>query len=279
MTKHEVLKIQLAVLIEVINSNPNGDPMMDNHPRQLPNGYGVISDVSTKRKIRDMIAKYYGDQQGMAIHVRKGDTIERLNDEVLGHLSGNRAKNLAEVKKALCGAYWDDRAFGGVMGLKGGNLGLRGPVVVEFGQSCDPITPVPVQVSRVCQTREDDKETKDGNGTFGEKWIVPYAVYRQNIHIDLEHAASTSFSDSDLEALLAVLPRIFEETKSAARPGVDIRHIFMWEHRVKDRYVKDFEVRDSLKVQRKDGVEVATKFDDYEFTLEDVGIPCRDLLA
>ena len=43
------------VVIEVVNSNPNGDPDREADPRQRPNGLGEISPVSFKRKLRDLV--------------------------------------------------------------------------------------------------------------------------------------------------------------------------------------------------------------------------------
>ena len=43
------------LVIEVVNSNPNGDPDRESDPRQRPNGCGEISPVSFKRKLRDLI--------------------------------------------------------------------------------------------------------------------------------------------------------------------------------------------------------------------------------
>ncbi len=43
------------LVIEVVNSNPNGDPDREADPRQRPNGCGEISPVSFKRKVRDLL--------------------------------------------------------------------------------------------------------------------------------------------------------------------------------------------------------------------------------
>ena len=43
------------LVIEVVNSNPNGDPDREADPRQRPNGLGEISPVSFKRKVRDLL--------------------------------------------------------------------------------------------------------------------------------------------------------------------------------------------------------------------------------
>src|SRR6266849_6332105 len=49
------------LIIEVINSNPNGDPDRESDPRQRPDGKGEISPVSFKRKVRDLIENQEGD--------------------------------------------------------------------------------------------------------------------------------------------------------------------------------------------------------------------------
>ena len=49
------------LVIEVINSNPNGDPDRESDPRQRPDGKGEISPVSFKRKVRDLIENKDGD--------------------------------------------------------------------------------------------------------------------------------------------------------------------------------------------------------------------------
>ena len=43
------------LVIEVVNSNPNGDPDRESDPRQRSNGCGEISPVSFKRKLRDLL--------------------------------------------------------------------------------------------------------------------------------------------------------------------------------------------------------------------------------
>lgn len=43
------------LVIEVVNSNPNGDPDRESDPRQRPDGCGEISPVSFKRKLRDLL--------------------------------------------------------------------------------------------------------------------------------------------------------------------------------------------------------------------------------
>lgn len=48
-------KIDFAVILTVNKANPNGDPLNGNRPRQNYDGYGEISDVAIKRKIRNRL--------------------------------------------------------------------------------------------------------------------------------------------------------------------------------------------------------------------------------
>jgi CRISPR-associated protein Csd2 len=48
-------KIDFAVIVSVNNANPNGDPLNGNRPRYNYDGYGEISDVAIKRKIRNRL--------------------------------------------------------------------------------------------------------------------------------------------------------------------------------------------------------------------------------
>src|SRR3954453_18348710 len=61
VTDDKVKRATGLLIIEVINSNPNGDPDRESDPRQRPDGKGEISPVSFKRKIRDLIEMKDGD--------------------------------------------------------------------------------------------------------------------------------------------------------------------------------------------------------------------------
>ncbi|MDP2363995.1 MAG: type I CRISPR-associated protein Cas7, partial [Ignavibacteria bacterium] len=48
------------LVIDVINSNPNGDPDRESDPRQRNDQRGEITPVSFKRKVRDLIENKEG---------------------------------------------------------------------------------------------------------------------------------------------------------------------------------------------------------------------------
>src|ERR1043166_8778788 len=61
-------KIDFALIFRVRNANPNGDPLNGNRPRTDYDGYGEISDVCIKRKMRDRL-----QETGNAIFVQSDD--------------------------------------------------------------------------------------------------------------------------------------------------------------------------------------------------------------
>ncbi len=80
MVKYRVI----LFLMDVERGNPNGDPDSDNEPRQdHETGFGLITDTSTKAKIRRMVELLlqYGKipNEGNAIYVRRGSI---LNDAI-----------------------------------------------------------------------------------------------------------------------------------------------------------------------------------------------------
>ena len=48
-------KVDFAVIMSVEHANPNGDPLNGNRPRQTYDGFGEISDVCLKRKMRNRL--------------------------------------------------------------------------------------------------------------------------------------------------------------------------------------------------------------------------------
>ena len=61
-------KIDFVVLVTATNANPNGDPLNGNRPRENFDGYGEISDVCIKRKIRNRL-----QDMGEKIFVQSSD--------------------------------------------------------------------------------------------------------------------------------------------------------------------------------------------------------------
>ena len=109
-------KIDFAVILRVKHANPNGDPLNGNRPRTDYSGFGEISDVCLKRKMRDRLI-----EAGQPVFVqaadRKNDDATSLRDraeKALGKKLGS--VNLA---KLACETWFDVRAFGQLFAISG----------------------------------------------------------------------------------------------------------------------------------------------------------------
>ena len=110
-------KIDFAVIFSVKNANPNGDPLNGNRPRTDYDGYGEISDVCLKRKIRDRL-----QDRGETIFVqsdeKKTDGMSSLKNRAesedfgLGKDAFNIKKTTPEqTAKLACEKWLDVRSF------------------------------------------------------------------------------------------------------------------------------------------------------------------------
>ncbi len=122
------------LIIEVVNSNPNGDPDRESDPRQRPNGLGEISPVSFKRKLRDLVE----DRNGPVFVALREKLHLRPDDfEILESRERDRKTITAEMGKDIkvfdqeqflnsvfVKKYWDGRLFGNTFLEEGGNKGL-----------------------------------------------------------------------------------------------------------------------------------------------------------
>ena len=181
-------RYEFVVLFDVENGNPNGDPDAGNMPRIDPEtGYGIVTDVCLKRKIRNYVETVKEDEIGYRIYVKDGVPLNRSDAEACTYVGvGADEKSLKAAKKKdedldrklrdfMCSNFFDIRTFGAVMTtfVKGAlNCGqVRGPVQVGFARSVDPILPQEVTITRVAITTEADAEKKDTE--MGRKYIVP----------------------------------------------------------------------------------------------------------
>ena len=244
-------RLDILLLFEVTNGNPNGDPDAGNMPRRDPNSErGIVTDVCLKRKIRNFVELYpperqSPDENGFNILIKQGAVIEteqKKGEEAAkaavksGTLSGKKGSEDEQAEfaiKWLCREFYDLRTFGGVVStgngvLKGSAFGqVRGPVQITFGQSVDPISPMEVSITRCAVTKEEDKNKER---TMGNKYIVPYALYVAKIYVSPAFAKKTGFTDEDLDFFLKALEWMFSPDPSAARAEMAVRGIYDFEH-------------------------------------------------
>ena len=234
----------VVVLFDVVNGNPNGDPDAGNLPRIDPTtNKGLVSDVCLKRKIRNFLIEFPPQREengnGFNIIVKQGNIINNELDTAIEKATEKLEKGADDKKKAeaakdwLCKEFYDIRAFGGVLStgtdvLKGSAYGqVRGPVQFTFGQSVHPITPLEISITRCAVTKPEDEKKER---TMGNKHIVPYALYVGKVFISPAFAEKTGFTEQDLNIFFEALLHMFDHDQSAARPEMNVRGIFDFEH-------------------------------------------------
>ena len=107
-----------------------------NMPRIDPQtGYGIVTDVCLKRKIRDYVDLVKGDVSPYRIYVKTGVALNTKHEEAYKHLGIKPDKSKpkdAELTKFMCQNFFDIRTFGAVMNTEVNCGQVRGPVQINF---------------------------------------------------------------------------------------------------------------------------------------------------
>ncbi len=277
-------RYEFVLLYDIENGNPNGDPDAGNMPRIDPEtGFGIVTDVCLKRKIRNYIELLKQDEAGYKIYVKEGIPLNEqhkkayLANEVevpkKEDASKVKADTLQILRKWMCDNFYDIRTFGAVM-TTGVNCGqVRGPVQINFSRSIEPIVQQEVTITRVTVTREDEEKITE----MGRKHIVPYALYRVEGYISAKLAndetKGTGFSEEDLELLWDALTNMFEHDHSAARGKMATRKLFVFKHESRLGNAPAHQLFDLIKVTKKDKTNISRSYSDYEVFVEKAHLP------
>ncbi len=285
----EVIKnrYEFTILFDVENGNPNGDPDAGNMPRIDPEtGYGIVTDVCLKRKIRNCVETMCEDKEGYKIYIKDGVPLNE-SDNTAYIAFGTDEKKIKELKKDdpeidkkicqfMCNNFFDIRTFGAVMTtfVKAAlNCGqVRGPVQMGFARSIDPIVTQEVTITRVAITTKKDAENKSTE--MGRKYIVPYALYRVDGYISANLARKvTGFSEDDLALLWQAIINMFEYDHSAARGNMAVRELIVFKHATELGNAPAYKLFDTVSVKRKEGVIAARSYNDYEVEVAENKLP------
>ena len=284
-------RYDIVILFDVENGNPNGDPDAGNMPRIDPEtGYGLVTDVCLKRKIRNYVETVKENDENYRIYIKDTVPLNRSDADAIKALG--ISEDLKASKKSdpdidrrlrnyMCEHYYDIRTFGAVMTtfVKGAlNCGqVRGPVQLSFARSVDTIIPQEVTITRVAITTEADAEKK---GTeMGRKYIVPYALYRAEGYVSANLARKTTgFSEDDLQLLWEAILNMFENDHSAARGKMAVRELIVFKHSSELGNAPAYKLFDAVTVQRRDPTTPARSYHDYTVTVSDAlpeGVTCE----
>lgn len=268
-------KYDFLVVISASKANPNGDPLNGNRPREDFNGFGEISDVCLKRKIRNRL-----QDMGENIFVQSD---EKCNDEYKS-LSERASKNLKGLEKdkekysnVACEKWIDVRSFGQVFAFKKNNdssevsVGVRGPVSIHPAFSVNPIEIEEIQITKSVNS-EPTKDGKKASDTMGMKHRTNFGLYVTKGSINVQLAEKTGFSDEDAEKIHNALITLFENDASSARPegSMAVERVYWWKHNSKIGDYPTVKVHKSVNITLKEGVLNPKSIDDYEINITEL---------
>jgi len=293
-------KIDFAVVFRVKNANPNGDPLNGNRPRVTYDGLGELSDVCIKRKIRNRLmetlpkskVKIDKDEKEICpVFVQSDDnkldghpSLRSRADEVLSHVKIE--KDIIEI---ACKTWFDVRAFGQLFAFKGKgskktktkeanetgddkgvSIGIRGPVSIHSAFSINPVDVTSIQITKSVSGEGDGK--KKASDTMGMKHRVDRGIYVFYGSMNSQLAVKTGFSDSDAEVIKSVLPRLFENDESSARPAgsMEVLKVVWWHHNCPSGQCSSAKVHRSLKVTDTDDLDKLISFDNVNGLVPEV---------
>lgn len=282
-------RYDFALVFDVQDGNPNGDPDAGNLPRiDAETGHGLVTDVCLKRKVRNFVMLAKAGEPSYDIFVKEKGILNRSIEGAFKEMGidleaapANKADGKTRKSKGtaqggevdkgrekMCRTYFDVRCFGAVMST-GANAGqVRGPVQLTFARSIDPIVSFEHSITRMAVATEDEAEKQGGdNRTMGRKSTVPYGLYVAHGFVSVPLARQTGFSQEDLDLLWTSFAQMFEHDRSAARGLMALRQLIVFKHESELGNAPAHKLFDLVKLARKDAKLPARGFSDYEVTV------------
>ena len=261
-------KIDFAVVFKAVNANPNGDPLNGNRPRTTYEGLGEVSDVCLKRKIRNRLM-----EEEHSVFVQSDDSKVDEHPSLRARADAMLAgiKKPEKIVEKACETWLDVRTFGQLFAFKAAtakrskakkgedadsddsvSIGIRGPVSLQSAFSVSPVSVSSTQITKSVSSEGDG--TKRGSDTMGMKHRVDRGIYVSFGSMNPQLAVRTRFSDDDAAIIKSVLPRMFENDASSARPegSMEVLTVVWWEHGCPSGQASSAKVHRSLTVNDTD---------------------------
>lgn len=265
----------IVLLFDITDGNPNGDPDAANRPRVDPEtGHGLVTDVAIKRKIRDTIPLAAGKRPGYELFVQAGRSLsEKQEDSYKEFGLAPDAKDVAKAREWLCAKYIDLRLFGAVLSTKATPaLGqIRGPLQISFARSLDAVAPTEHTITRQVHTTAKDAE-KQG-GTMGNKWTIPYGLFKATASYSAIRGEQTGITEQDLTLLYRSIEQMFDHTSSAARANMATRGLFVFSHDNAFGNAPMHSLVERIHARRNADVELPRAITDYTITSDTDSLP------
>lgn len=281
-------KIDFAVVFTVDKANPNGDPLNGNRPRQDFLGYGEVSDVAIKRKLRNRLQD---NEEPILVQAddRRTDEFRSIRDRVnsveeLKKLLKKSKTGKEEISAELiaCETWYDVRAFGQVFAFTGGedkSISVRGPVSIHTATSVEPVDISSMQITKsvnsITNTKDPGQKTSD---TMGMKHRVDFGVYVFYGSINPQLAERTGFTYEDAQKLKEALKTLFANDASSARPdgSMEVNKVFWWEHDSKLGNYSSAKVHRTVHVKKVED-NLPHSIENYKITVDELeGLPVEE---
>jgi CRISPR-associated protein Csd2 len=258
-------KIDFVLFFSVKDANPNGDPLLENMPRTDYEGFGEVSDVCIKRKIRNRLQDA-GYEIFVQANDRNTDGLKSLEERFNKHFTKKNSDE--EVRETSCKKWIDIRSFGQVMTYQNRSIGIRGPVSVSLGKSLDPVTTVTMQITRSTNGMKAAKEGGRSSDTMGVKNFVEFGVYKVCGSMNCYFAEKTGFSDDDANAIKEALRTLFENDMSSARPegSMNVEKIYWFTHPNKLGVASSAKIHNLISCKLK--TDIPHSFSDYDISVD-----------
>lgn len=209
------------LVLEIINSNPNGDPDRESDPRQRLDDRGEISPVSFKRKLRDLVENKEGpvwkEMAGMlGLDADKFQILESR-----GRDRKEITKLLQENPQAFIDRYWDGRLFGNTFLEENVSSTIK-TGAVQFGMG---LSIAPILIERQTNTSKSGVQEGLDRGMAPLAYrVVQHAVYCMPFFVNPSAAQKSGCTQEDINLMLKLIPYAYSHTASYVRPQVEVRH-------------------------------------------------------
>lgn len=255
------------LVIEVVNSNPNGDPDRESDPRQRPDGRGEISPVSFKRKLRDLL-----DDHDAPFFQALPEKFRTEADRY--YILEHRGRDRKEIKKEMgeiahfmesefVRKYWDARVFGNTFLEDGGDKGFIKTGVAQFGMG---VSIAPMDILRQTNTNKAGVQEGKNAGMAPLAYrVVAHGVYCMPFFVNPNYAHKSGCTAEDIELLKLLIPYAYDMNRSAIRPDVRLRHAWYIEHKHLLGSCPEYLLVEALTPQKMGGQDnPSTSWSDYE---------------
>lgn len=245
-------RVDGLIVFEVRMANPNGDPDASNSPRTTPDGFGYVSNVSMKRKYRDLITDKEGDawkqlsnKVGIQQNESESYSVLESRDKGFNNVTPSEAKNktleiIKECSKKndysnFLNRYHDVRLFGttfldGDKDKDGDKCRFvnKGCLQIGIATSVAPINIIVGTCTKKYPLRDELIEKGSGDIAPEAIRVVEHGIYVAQFSLQAHGMTSLKTTQKDIDLFKEGFKYIFTSSESNCRPGGSINMLHCW---------------------------------------------------